>query len=208
MQVANIMEEQNRLNEAYGYIQIACQTYSEVYGDSCDNTIIAQWLKLQIAYTQSNGKNSASFPPALSNPVIDSADNLFKSLKQREDDFIEKYYKQLSENYDLDSDTKTKMFYSGFENVDELKEEMDKIKIMCIATHIMEMTRMLPDEDKLILERFCDKIMLSKYQQDQEGNQGLLKTLLEYKNKHIDLLSVKKVSNLVFKEDGETWFKT
>ena len=140
--------------------------------------------------------------------MIDSADNLFKSLRQREDDLIEKYHKQLSENYDLDHETKNKLFHQGLENVDELKEEMDKIKIMCIATHIMEMTRILPDEDKLVLERFCDKIMLSKYQQNQEGNQGLLKTLLEYKNKHIDLLSVKKVSSLVFKEDDEDWLRT
>jgi len=46
MQVANIMEEQNRLNDAYTYIQVACETYREVYGDSADNTIIASWLKL------------------------------------------------------------------------------------------------------------------------------------------------------------------
>jgi hypothetical protein len=36
----------NRLNEAMKYINVACETYREVYGDSADNTIIAQWLKL------------------------------------------------------------------------------------------------------------------------------------------------------------------
>ena len=46
MQIVNIMEEQNRLNEAYNYVCIASETYSQVYGDSSDNTIIAQWLKL------------------------------------------------------------------------------------------------------------------------------------------------------------------
>jgi len=46
MQVANIMEEQNRLNDAKKYIEIACKTYLEVYGNGCDNTIIASWLNL------------------------------------------------------------------------------------------------------------------------------------------------------------------
>ena len=53
MQVENIMEEQNRLNDAKAYVEIAYKKYREVYGDSSDNTIIAQWLKLQIAYSQS-----------------------------------------------------------------------------------------------------------------------------------------------------------
>jgi len=35
-----------------------------------------------------------------------------------------------------------------------------------------------------------------------------LKKLLEYKNKHIDLLSVKKVSSIQFKEDDEDWLKS
>jgi Zn-dependent metalloprotease len=71
MQVANIMEEQNRLNDAYTYVQVACDTYREVYGDSSDNSIIALWLRLQIAYTQSTQKNAS---------VVDMADNLFKAL--------------------------------------------------------------------------------------------------------------------------------
>jgi hypothetical protein len=41
--------------------------------------------------------------------------------------------------------------YEGYENVDELKGEMEKIKVLCIATHIMEMTRMLPEEKKRTL---------------------------------------------------------
>ena len=46
--------------------------------------------------------------------------------------------------------------YDGIE--DELKGEMEKIKVLCIATHIMEMTRMLPEEKKRQLQRFCDEI--------------------------------------------------
>ena len=70
--MANILEQQNRLKEAYEYIQIASLTYSDIYGDSNDTTIISKWLRLQVAYTQGDGR---------SNFVIDLADNLFKSLK-------------------------------------------------------------------------------------------------------------------------------
>lgn len=33
--------------------------------------------------------------------------------------------------------------YDGYDDidVDELKEEMEKIRVLCIASHIMEMTR-------------------------------------------------------------------
>lgn len=43
--------------------------------------------------------------------------------------------------------------YEGYDDVDvdELKEEMEKIRVLCIATHIMEMTRQLSDEDKRAL---------------------------------------------------------
>jgi len=41
---------------------------------------------------------------------------------------------------------------------------MSKIQIMCIATHIMEMTRLLSSKNKLLLENFLDNIMLNKYQ--------------------------------------------
>ena len=58
MQVANILEEQNRLVEAYDYVQIAYEKYEKVYGDSSDNTIIALWLKLQIAYNLSKQKDN------------------------------------------------------------------------------------------------------------------------------------------------------
>ena len=56
--------------------------------------------------------------------------------------------------------------YDGIE--DELKGEMEKIKVLCIATHIMEMTRMLPEEKKRALQRFCDEIQLKKFEQDKK----------------------------------------
>ena len=48
----------------------------------------------------------------------------------------------------------------ALETVDELKEEIEKIKVMCIATHIMEITRRLSEEKKKKLEAYCDKVML------------------------------------------------
>jgi hypothetical protein len=63
------------------------------------------------------------------------ADQLFNSLVQRDQEMIRK-------NNMLDS-------YDGIE--DELKGEMEKIKVLCIATHIMEITRMLPEEKKRAL---------------------------------------------------------
>ena len=53
MQVAIIMNEQNRLEEAYQYVEIAHTSYKEFYGEdgeSQDNSIISLWLKLEIAY--------------------------------------------------------------------------------------------------------------------------------------------------------------
>jgi hypothetical protein len=32
--------------------------------------------------------------------------------------------------------------------LEEIKEKMEEIKNLCVATHIMEMTRILSDEDK------------------------------------------------------------
>jgi len=79
---------------------------------------------------------------------------------------------------------------------DEMQEEMEQIKILCIATHIMEMTRLLNNDQKQVLENFCDKIMLSKKDRDQKNNLFIYKTLMEYKKNHIDLMSVRKVSNV------------
>ena len=62
MQVANIMEEQNRLNDAKHYVQIACETYKEQYGSGSDISIIASWLNLQIHYTQSDFRPDSGAP--------------------------------------------------------------------------------------------------------------------------------------------------
>eukprot|EP00349_Pseudokeronopsis_sp_Brazil_P010696 CAMPEP_0202979610 /NCGR_PEP_ID=MMETSP1396-20130829/85709_1 /ASSEMBLY_ACC=CAM_ASM_000872 /TAXON_ID= /ORGANISM="Pseudokeronopsis sp., Strain Brazil" /LENGTH=54 /DNA_ID=CAMNT_0049719103 /DNA_START=272 /DNA_END=436 /DNA_ORIENTATION=- len=50
MQIATIMEEQGRLNEAYKYVHIAAESYEQFYGEEAEITIIALWLQISVAY--------------------------------------------------------------------------------------------------------------------------------------------------------------
>ena len=60
---------------------------------------------------------------------------------------------------------------------------------------------MLDENKKNSLENFCNTIILNKYQSDLDANEVMLKKLSDYNSKNIDLLSIKKVSNLQFKEE-------
>jgi len=82
-----------------------------------------------------------------------------------------------------------------------------KIKVYCMAIHVMEMTRNLSQEQKKLLERFCDNVMLTKDGKEGDKNQVLLMKNMEYKNRHIDLWNVKKISNVMFKPAGEDFIK-
>ena len=75
-------------------------------------------------------------------------------------------------------------------------EDVEQIKILCVVTHILEMTRRLDPEDKTRLERFCDKIMLKR-----EDSKHSFKTLQDYKKNNIDLLAISKVSALPLKHE-------
>ena len=72
------------------------------------------------------------------------ADLLFKSLVRRDVEIINREY--------VAKGWKGKIKNSIDENLitilEEIKKEMDKIKNYCVVTHIMEMTRILSDEDK------------------------------------------------------------
>ena len=106
--------------------------------------------------------------------VVEMAANLLQSLHVRDSNHQDKYYDSIKrhmaeleedeENEELTSQANNDFIYEGYEGIDELKEEMDNIKILCIATHILEMTRILENTEKLHLESFCDKIMLSRFQ--------------------------------------------
>ena len=41
MQIATILEEQGKLNDAYKYVQIASETYRQIHGDESEHTIFA-----------------------------------------------------------------------------------------------------------------------------------------------------------------------
>lgn len=46
--------------------------------------------------------------------------------------------------------------------LDEIKEKMEEIKNLCVVTHIMEMTRILSDEDKTKLSQYLKEIKKEK----------------------------------------------
>jgi hypothetical protein len=105
----------------------------------------------------------------------------------------------------LSGEEEASLKHRGYDDevIDELREEMVKIKILCIVTHVMEMTRNLSTDHKKLLERFCDNVMLSKNGKEKEKNEVLLIKNMEYKNRHIDLWNVKKIGNIKLKPDDE-----
>ena len=50
LNIAEIMEEQGRMKEAFHYVTIAYDKYRKIYGSSSDSTILAHWLLLQLDY--------------------------------------------------------------------------------------------------------------------------------------------------------------
>ena len=75
---------------------------------------------------------------------------------------------------------------------------MEDIKVRCIAIIIMETTRRLSNDQKTSLENFCDKIYLTRNR--DENNLFEKKTLMEFKRNSIDVLGLRKVSNLILDE--------
>ena len=85
IQVASLLEEQNRLGEAAKYVGIAYDKYLKVFQATGENTIIAQWLKLQIAYSRSNfAKPNEDATKQGDNSVLDQADKLQAALRERD----------------------------------------------------------------------------------------------------------------------------
>jgi hypothetical protein len=50
LNIANLLEEQKRLKEAYTYATIAARTYKTVYNKENANSIKILWQQLTIAY--------------------------------------------------------------------------------------------------------------------------------------------------------------
>ena len=81
---------------------------------------------------------------------------------------------------------------------------MDEIKVRCIAAQILAITRSQPHTNKRLLESFCDKIYLTR-RADEMGSLYEKRTLMEFKRRQIDVLSLRKVSNLEFKEEDSAF---
>ena len=71
----------------------------------------------------------------------------------------QKYKEDLKIKYKIAEEEADELAFYGHEVIDELYEEMNRIKILGVATHIMEMTRMLTTTQKKALKEFCDKIV-------------------------------------------------
>ena len=80
---------------------------------------------------------------------------------------------------------------------------MDDIKIRLLCVIILEKTRRLSNIEKQRLEHFTDKIYLTRNRDD--NNLFEKRTLMEFKRNSIDMLSLRKVSNLHFDEASQTF---
>lgn len=77
----------------------------------------------------------------------------------RDNLITQRYKENLKSTFNIAPEEVEELAFYGHEIIDELYEEMNRIKILGVATHVMEMTRMLPNNQKKALKSFCDKIV-------------------------------------------------
>lgn len=73
------------------------------------------------------------------------------------------------------------------------------IKVLGVATTIMEMTRRLSKEEKRYVKTFCDKLLFNKKLQDTK-EQETIPGLTDYHYKKINPGSISSVKDLQFKK--------
>ena len=112
--------------------------------------------------------------------VVKLAEGLFYSLHERDRVFSQKYYETMNK-FNMSHEQMQDAKGLGLESVDDLKVEMDRIKIYCIATHIMEMTRIRDNKDKAKIQQYCDRLIFSKYQGDQATHAEVLQANMKNK---------------------------
>ena len=82
---------------------------------------------------------------------------------------------------------------------------------MCIATHIMEMTRSLTKYQKAAMKQYLNEIIviqskkLKKWEKENQCDYLKLVEIKQLKDRKIDLTAVKKVSGLQFNQMSEDW---
>lgn len=81
--------------------------------------------------------------------------------------------------------------------LNEPDDSLDDIKVLAIATLIMEMTRNESDSNKGCLKQFCDKLLFNKkLEETRMNNESIIPSLVEY---HLDkvnpqlVMTVKKI---------------
>ena len=150
--MANILEEQGKLNDAYKYAEIASDTFVHptIYGDTNEKSISTLWLKLSISYSLKRAD------------VLNQCKKLYEALIKRD---------LQNQSIQIDySQNKINLMNQGNEkNMDLIEEKMQMIKEYCISTTILEMTRSLKREDRLTIKSFCDKVIFRAHQQNEEG---------------------------------------
>jgi len=79
---------------------------------------------------------------------------------------------------------------------DALNETIQRIKIGCILTIIMEKTRCLSNAQKGQLENFIDRIYLERPSAEPFEK----RTLAEFKRKNVNLIGLRKISPFIVDE--------
>lgn len=72
MQIATILEEQGKLNDAYQYAKISSDTYRFLHGEESEHTIFAKFLLLSISYSLKK------------NETLDECKHLYSYLLKRD----------------------------------------------------------------------------------------------------------------------------
>lgn len=95
----------------------------------------------------------------------------------------------------------------GLPNESEFEERITRIKELCIATLLLEMTRSLDREKKGKVRGFCDQTLFQQHHREDKAyieDFDLAPNLLDYHQKKIDPLRVMNVSNLKFEDFGRS----
>jgi len=89
-----------------------------------------------------------------------------------------------------------------------IMQQIESIKILAVATTIMEMTRRLSKEKKNLVKAFCDKLLFNKKLiEAKERHEEIIPSLIDYHTKNVDPQRIAIVKNLQFPQKGKEKLK-
>ncbi len=93
----------------------------------------------------------------------------------------------------------------------DFEDRIMKIKELCIATFLLDMTRSLKYDEKQAVKSYCDKVLFRAHQPKIGGLQGLdddenLPNLADMHQK-IDQMKISSLSGLKFDESGRRFLQ-